>query len=191
MSIAASARSVQLLALAFLALLHSATAATDVLQGDIYLMDSFNQVQNYTTLTAGQTYVAIFQVQDQASNATIGTVFGFCTVLRDVGPSQCQYTIQLASGSVQVFTHRQSPIAIVLALLLQLVYAAGIPVRVHLGLSSHVYLRVSQFMFASLCKTSLLAVASVLLLKGQPPENCYFLCLCNIYHSLVLTTSNQ
>lgn len=109
-STAASApvRSLQLLALALLALLHSANAATDVLQGDIHLMDSVNQISNYTNLKAGQSYVAVFQVDAQPSNATSGTVFGFCTVLRDVGPSQCQYTIQLASGSVQVFMPQYS-----------------------------------------------------------------------------------
>ncbi len=102
----ASAQSLLLLAFALLAMLHSATAATDVLQGDIYLMDSVHQIQNYTDLKAGQSYVANFQVNAQASNATIGSVLGFCTVLRDVGPSQCQYTIQLASGSVQVLASR-------------------------------------------------------------------------------------
>lgn len=104
---AAFARSLQLLVLTLFALFHSPNAATDVLQGNIYLMDYVNQVQNYTTLTAGQSYVASFQVNAQFSNATIGTVCGFCTVLRDVGPSQCQYTIQLASGSVQVLFLRQ------------------------------------------------------------------------------------
>lgn len=53
--------------------------------------------------------MANFQVNAEASNATIGSVLGFCTVLRDVGPSQCQYTIQLASGSVQVLASRQLP----------------------------------------------------------------------------------
>jgi len=101
-----SARPLLLLAIALLAVLHPATAATDVLQGDIYLMDSVHQIDNYTDLKAGQSYVANFQVNDQASNATIGSVLGFCTVLRDVGPSQCQYTIQLASGSVQVLASR-------------------------------------------------------------------------------------
>lgn len=104
-----SARSLLLLAFALLATLQSATAATDVLQGDIYLMNSVHQIDNYTDLKAGQSYVANFQVNAQASNATIGSVLGFCTVLRDVGPSQCQYTIQLASGSVQVLLSRWSP----------------------------------------------------------------------------------
>ena len=92
-----------MLALTFLATLaYSTTAASDVLQGDIYLEDSVRQIQNYTSLTAGQSYVANFQVNAQASNATMGNVMGFCMVLRDVGPAQCQYTIQLASGTVQV-----------------------------------------------------------------------------------------
>ena len=84
-------------------LVYSTKAATDTLQGQIYLMDSVRQIQNYTSLTAGQSYVADFQVNGQPSNATIGNVLGFCVVLRNVGPSQCQYTIQLASGTIQVY----------------------------------------------------------------------------------------
>lgn len=85
-------------------LLHLTVGDTDVIQGDIYLMSSVNQIQNYTSLKAGQIYVANFDVRAQPSNATIGDVMGFCVVLRDIGPSQCQYTIQLASGTVQVRT---------------------------------------------------------------------------------------
>ena len=80
-----SARSLLLLAFALLATLNSATAATDVSQGDIYLLDSVHHIDNYTDLKAGQSYVANFQVNAQASNATIGSVLGFCTVLQDVG----------------------------------------------------------------------------------------------------------
>ena len=83
-------------------MLSSTSAASQVIEGEIYLMDSVHQTQNYTNLQAGQIYTANFQVNAQPSNATVGSVLGYCVVLRDVGPAQCQYTIQLASGTVQV-----------------------------------------------------------------------------------------
>ena len=64
-------------------------------------MESVHQIQNNNNLQAGQSYVANFQVNAQPSNATVGNV-GFCVVLRNVGLSQCQYTIKLAPGTVQV-----------------------------------------------------------------------------------------
>ena len=53
-------------------------------------------------LTAGNLFVTDLLITDQATNASLGEMMGFCVVLRNGGPSQCQMTLQLASGTVQV-----------------------------------------------------------------------------------------
>ena len=63
-----------------------------------YLTDS--TITNVTSVTAGQTSVNNLLLADQATNATIGSVLGFCVAFRSQGPSQCQYTTQLASGTL-------------------------------------------------------------------------------------------
>ena len=78
-----------------------AVRATDVtLQGNTYIVDAANFV-NTTSLTAGQPFVLDLLATDQATNATLGSVLGYCVPLRATGPSQCQYTVQLASGTLQ------------------------------------------------------------------------------------------
>ena len=65
-----------------------------------YLTDS--TITNVTSVTAGQTSTIDLLLTDQATNATVGSVLGFCVALRSQGPSQCQYTTHLASGTLQV-----------------------------------------------------------------------------------------
>ncbi len=77
----------------------SPAAATDaVFQGDVYLTGTANYA-NITSLKAGQTFGFEFLFTDQASNATIGNIFSACIQLN--GPSSCQTTVQLASGTIQ------------------------------------------------------------------------------------------
>lgn len=81
----------------------AAEASREVIQGNIYVTDSVGVGPDYTSnLSAGSTYIANFLYTAQPSNTTVGSSLGFCTILRDSGPSQCQYTLQLASGTVQV-----------------------------------------------------------------------------------------
>lgn len=94
--------------LIFLALCASAVAlpseaAEATINANVYVTDSTGiDLTNVTTITAGQTFVLNLLLADQATNATIGSAMGFGVVLRPQGPSQVQYTVQLASGSLQV-----------------------------------------------------------------------------------------
>ena len=86
-----------------LTVLFAAEASRVVIQGDTYVTDSVNVGLDYTSnLTAGSTYIANFLYTAQPSNTTSGNSLGFCTILRDLGPSQCQYTLQLASGTIRI-----------------------------------------------------------------------------------------
>ena len=70
----------------------------------IYATDS--TIGNITSVTAGQSFAANFIMTDRATNATIGTIMGFCVALRPKGqPCMCQSTGQLASGALQVISH--------------------------------------------------------------------------------------
>ena len=76
--------------------------ATDVtIQGLDYITSAVNFV-NTTSLAAGQLYVIELLITDVATNATIGNWLGYCVALRSDGLSQCQYTVQLAEGTLQV-----------------------------------------------------------------------------------------
>lgn len=78
-------------------------AADVTINANVYVTDSAGiDLTNVTTITAGQTFVLNLLLTDQATNATIGSVMGFGVVLRPQGPFQVQYTVQLASGSLQV-----------------------------------------------------------------------------------------
>ena len=78
-----------------------ATEAT--VNANVYVTDSTGtDLTNVTTITAGQTFVLNLLLADQATNATIGSVLGLGVVLRSQGPFQVQYTVQLASGTLQV-----------------------------------------------------------------------------------------
>ena len=78
------------------------TQATDVtIQGLDYITSAVNLV-NTTSLAAGQLYVIELLITDVATNATIGNWLGYCVALRSDGLSQCQYTVQLAEGTLQV-----------------------------------------------------------------------------------------
>ena len=84
----------------------SALKGQATIEANVYVTDSANiDVVNVTSIQAGQTFVLDFLLTDQASNATVGAVLGFCVVLRSQGPSQCQYTVQLASGTIQVMRY--------------------------------------------------------------------------------------
>lgn len=88
------------------------SASTEVIQGYAYRGDAYdiiNPVPRYdrgptptNNLTAGAATVSDLLITEQATNASVGKALGFCVALRDGGPSQCQITIQLASGTVQV-----------------------------------------------------------------------------------------
>ena len=83
-------------------------AATDAtIRGSVYITDTANFV-NVTSVSAGKTFVIDFVATDQAKNATIGNLLGFCVALRSNGPSQCQYTVQLTSGTIQA-SRAQAP----------------------------------------------------------------------------------
>lgn len=78
-------------------------AADVTINANVYVTDSAGiDLTNVTTITAGQTFVLNLLLTDQATNATIGSVMGFGVVLRPQRPFQVQYTVQLASGSLQV-----------------------------------------------------------------------------------------
>lgn len=88
------------------AVVFPADATEATISANVYVTDSAGiDVTNVTSITAGQTFVLNFLLTDQATNATIGSVLGACVVLRSQGPSQCQYTAQLASGALQVVPH--------------------------------------------------------------------------------------
>ena len=95
---------VTLLALfCFAAIVRSGAAMDTTINANVYATDSANiDVKNVTSILAGQTFVLNFLLTDQASNATIGELLGYCVVLTSQGPSQCQFTAQLASGTIQV-----------------------------------------------------------------------------------------
>ena len=77
-------------------------AATDIVQANLYVTDSPVGQALGANVTAGETLVADFQLRDVQTNATLGNSLGYCILLRDAGPNQCQYTIQFASGTIQV-----------------------------------------------------------------------------------------
>ena len=89
-----------------------ASASTELIQGYVFRgadYDITGSVPRFErgpeptkNLTAGAVVISQLLVTDQATNATIGESLGFCVALRDGGPSQCQITLQLASGTVQV-----------------------------------------------------------------------------------------
>lgn len=89
-----------------------ASASTEVIRGYVFRgadYDITGSVPRFErgpaptkNLTAGAVVISQLVFTDQATNATIGESLGFCVALRDGGPSQCQITLQLASGSVQV-----------------------------------------------------------------------------------------
>lgn len=89
--------------LTLVCLIALASASTEILQGNIYDLTNLadpspNPKHN---LTAGNVYASDFLVNQPSTNATLGEALGFCVALRTGGPSQCQYTLQLASGTVQ------------------------------------------------------------------------------------------
>ena len=77
-------------------------AATDVVQANLYVTDSPVGQAYGANVTAGETLVADFQLRDAQTNATLGNSLGYCILLRAAGPNQCLYTIQFASGTIQV-----------------------------------------------------------------------------------------
>ena len=89
-----------------------ASASTEVIQGYVFrganydITGSVPRFERGPTptknLTAGAVVISQLVLTDQATNATIGESLGFCVALRDGGPSQCQITLQLAPGAVQV-----------------------------------------------------------------------------------------
>ena len=82
--------------------------ATDItLQGSTYILDSAGFI-NTTSLTVGQPTVLDLLATDQATNATIGNILGYFVPLRPTGPFQVQYTVQLASGTLQARTKHSS-----------------------------------------------------------------------------------
>ena len=92
-----------ILALCASAVVLPADAAEATINANVYVTDATGiDLTNVTTITAGQTFVLNLLLTDQATNATIGSVLGFGVVLRSQGPFQVQYTLQLASGSLQV-----------------------------------------------------------------------------------------
>ena len=90
-----------------------AAASTEVIQGYAYrgdIYDDTNPVPRSErgptpnkNLTAGAVTVSDLLITQQATNASVGEALGFCVALRDGGPSQCQLTTQLASGTIQVW----------------------------------------------------------------------------------------
>ena len=88
-----------------------ASASTEVIQGYVYRAPDYDITRpspggerGTTTknLTAGAITVSHLLINQQATNFTVGEALGYCVALRDGGPSQCQLTLQLASGTVQV-----------------------------------------------------------------------------------------
>lgn len=81
-----------------------ANAKEESIRARVYATES--TVGDLTSVTAGQTFTTNFIVNDQATNATLGTIMGFCVALRPQGqPCMCQSTAQLASGTLQVISH--------------------------------------------------------------------------------------
>ena len=92
-----------LLALCASAVVLPAEATEATINAKVYITDATGiDLTDVATIKAGQTFVLNFLLADQATNATVGSVMGFGVVLRSKGPSQVQYTVQLASGSLQV-----------------------------------------------------------------------------------------
>lgn len=78
-----------------------AAAKEATINARVYATDS--TIGNITSVAAGQTFAINFLMTDRATNATIGTILGFCVALRPQGqPCMCQSTGQLASGTLQV-----------------------------------------------------------------------------------------
>ena len=90
-----------LLAIVLLLSAPTTRAATDVIKANLYVTDSLNTM---TGFKAGESFVLNSQIRDQATNATVGAELCACVNLRDGGPSQCEITLQFASGTVQVRT---------------------------------------------------------------------------------------
>ena len=89
-----------LLALLFTACIMPAAATDATIKGNVFITDTANFVK-VSSIIAGEALVIDFLLTDQATNATLGNILGFCVALRSNGPSQCQYTVQLAPGTVQ------------------------------------------------------------------------------------------
>lgn len=89
-----------LLALLFTACIMPAAATDATIKGNVFITDTANFV-NVSSIIAGEALVIDFLLTDQATNATLGNILGFCVALRSNGPSQCQYTVQLAPGTLQ------------------------------------------------------------------------------------------
>ena len=77
-------------------------ASTEVISANLYVTDSPVSSAYGKNVTAGDRLVANFALRDIKTNATIGASLGYCVLLRDAGPNQCLYTIQFASGTIQV-----------------------------------------------------------------------------------------
>lgn len=100
------------LILACFAACASASTGLEVIQGYVFRgadYDVTGSVPRFErgptptkNLTAGAVVISQLVLTDQGTNATVGESLGFCVALRDAGPSQCQITLQLASGTVQV-----------------------------------------------------------------------------------------
>ena len=99
MSLPAGRSYLLLLALSWAA---GAYAATEVVQGNLYFTDSPVGAAYGPSVQAGQILVADFALKALNTNATLGNSLGYCVLLRSGGPNQCLYTIQFASGSIQV-----------------------------------------------------------------------------------------
>lgn len=81
-----------------------AAAKDATINARVYATDS--TIGNITSVKAGQSFAVNFLMTDRATNATIGTILGFCVALRPQGqPCMCQSTGQLASGTLQVISH--------------------------------------------------------------------------------------
>lgn len=94
---------VVLLALCASAVVPPADATEATFNANVYVTEATGvDLTNVTTIEAGQSFVLNLLLTDQATNATIGSILGFGVVLRSQGPFQVQYTVQLASGSLQV-----------------------------------------------------------------------------------------
>ena len=80
----------------------SVGASSEVINANLYVTDSPVSSAYGNNATAGDKLVANFAIRDTSTNATVGASLGFCVLLRDAGPNQCLYTIQFASGTIQV-----------------------------------------------------------------------------------------
>ena len=80
----------------------TAGASTEVINANLYVTDSPVPSAYGNNATAGDVLVANFDVRDVQTNTTIGNSMGYCVLLRVAGPNQCLYTIQFASGTIQV-----------------------------------------------------------------------------------------